>query len=103
LQKISEAKTRKALIDPALEAAGWHLKDKSRVGLEIPVDGYDAEPWNGVTDYCLYRANGEVMAVVEAKRTTHDPRLAQQQAEPNITEIAKHISVSDMRSSLNSW
>ncbi len=32
------------------------------------MDGYDAEPWNGVTDYCLYLPNGEVIAVVEAKR-----------------------------------
>ncbi|MDR3577852.1 MAG: DEAD/DEAH box helicase family protein [Anaerolineaceae bacterium] len=89
---INESKTRKELIDPALEKAGWHLRDKSRVGIEIPVDGYDKEPWNGVTDYCLYRANGEVMAVVEAKRTTTDPRLAEAQATHYVTEIAKHQS-----------
>ncbi len=69
--------------------AGWYLRDHKRVGIEIPVDGYDAEPWNGVTDYCLYRENGEVIAVVEAKRATHDPRLAQQQAEHYAVEIAK--------------
>jgi type I restriction enzyme R subunit len=90
MRKISEAKTRKELIDPALEKAGWNLKNKAQVGIEIPVDGYDAEPWNGITDYCLYRANGEVIAVVEAKRTSHDPRLAQQQAEHYAEEIAKH-------------
>ena len=90
MYRINEAKTRKELIDPALEIAGWHLKDKSRVGLEIPVDGYDKEPWNGVTDYSLYRPNGEIIAVVEAKRTSHDPRLAQQQAEHYVSEIAKH-------------
>ncbi|PKO19300.1 MAG: type I restriction endonuclease [Chloroflexi bacterium HGW-Chloroflexi-10] len=78
------------MIDPQLEAAGWHLKDKSRVGLEIPVDGQNAEPWNGVTDYSLYRANGEIIAVVEAKRTAHNPQLAQQQAEHYAAEIAKH-------------
>lgn len=80
LHRISESKTRKELIDPQLELAGWHLRDKSRVGIEIPVAGYDAEPWNGVTDYCLYRSNGEVIAVVEAKHTSHDPHLALQQA-----------------------
>ena len=90
MHKISEAKTRNELIDPALETAGWHLKDKSRVGIEIPVDGYDAEPWNGVTDYCLYRENREVIAVVEAKRTSTDPRLAEAQAKYYVTEIAKH-------------
>ena len=90
MHKISEAETRKKMIDPALERAGWNLKNHAQVGLEIPVDGYDKEPWNGVTDYCLFRPNGEVIAVVEAKRTTHDPRLAQQQAEHYVTEISKH-------------
>jgi len=90
LRRINEAKTRKELIDPQLELAGWHLRDKSRVGIEIPVDGYNTDPVHGVTDYCLYRANGEVIAIVEAKRTSHDPRLAQSQAEYYVTEIAKH-------------
>jgi len=52
--------TRKEMIDPQLEIAGWYLRDHSKVKIEIPVDGYDAEPFNGVTDYCLYRENGEV-------------------------------------------
>ena len=90
MRRISEATTRKELIDPALEKAGWHLRDHTRVGLEIPVAGYDKEPWNGVTD----QPNGEVIAVVEAKRATHDPRLAQQQAEHYVTEIAKRQSFS---------
>jgi type I restriction enzyme, R subunit len=55
LRRISEAKTRKELIDPALESAGWYLHNHQQVGLEIPVDGYDQAPWNGVTDYCLSR------------------------------------------------
>ena len=92
LRRISEAETRKELIDPALEKAGWYLRDRTRVGIEIPVDGYDAEPWNGVTDYVLLRENGETLAVVEAKRTTHDPKLAQAQAEQYVTEIEKHQS-----------
>ena len=51
---ISESKTRSTLIDPQLHAAGWRLADRSVVRFEIPVDGYNAEPWNGITDYCLY-------------------------------------------------
>lgn len=86
----SEAFTRTELIDPALELAGWNLKDPNQVGFEIPVDGYDAEPWNGITDYCLYQANGEVIAVVEAKRQSLDPRIAQTQVEHYVTEIEKH-------------
>jgi type I restriction enzyme R subunit len=92
LQRVSEQETRELLIDPALERAGWYLRDHTRIRIEIPVDGYDAAPWNGITDYCLYRENGEVIAVVEAKRTTHDPRFAQAQAEHYVTEIEKHQS-----------
>jgi len=68
LKNISEERTRKERIDPQLERAGWYLRDHSKVRIEIPVDGYDAAPWNGVTDYCLYRENGEALAVVEAKK-----------------------------------
>ena len=91
-RKISEQATRKEMIDPQLEKAGWYLRDHSKVKIEIPVDGYDAEPWNGVSDYCLYRENGEVLAVVEAKRTTHDARLAEAQLTHYVTEIEKHQS-----------
>ena len=54
---LNEATTRQDLIDPAIAKAGWNLEDISQVRFEIPVDGYDAEPWNGVTDYCLYQPN----------------------------------------------
>ncbi len=85
----NEAKTRKELIDPALTKAGWNLKDKSQVDVEIPVDGYDKEPWNGVTDYCLFRPNNDVIAVVEAKRTSRDPRVGLEQVRHYVTEIEK--------------
>lgn len=91
-RKISEADTRKDIIDPQLEKAGWFLRDHSKVKTEIPVDGYDKEPWNGVTDYCLYRENGEVLAVVEAKKTAVDVRLAEAQLTHYVTEIEKHQS-----------
>jgi len=44
----NEANTRKDLIDRALKTAGWNLDDSNQVGIEIPVDGYNAAPWNGV-------------------------------------------------------
>jgi type I site-specific restriction endonuclease len=91
-RRISEAETRKELIDPQLERAGWYLRDHSKVKIEIPVDGYDKEPWNGVSDYCLYRENGEVLAVVEAKRTSTDVRLAEAQLTHYVTEIEKRQS-----------
>ncbi len=92
MRKLSEERTRKEMIDPQLEKAGWYLRDHSRVKIEIPVDGYDAEPWNGVTDYTLYRENGEVLAVVEAKKTAVDVRLAEAQLTHYVTEIEKHQS-----------
>ena len=63
----NEAQTRALQIDPQLRAGDWRLTDRTQIRLEVPVDGYDAEPWNGVTDYCLYEASGNVLAVVEAK------------------------------------
>jgi len=79
-RKLSEERTRKEMIDPQLESAGWYLRDHSKVKTEIPVDGYDAEPWNEVSDYCLYRENGEVLAVAE------------EQLAYSVTEIEKHQS-----------
>jgi len=80
------------MIDPQLEQAGWYLRDHSKVKTEIPVDGYDKEPWNGVSDYTLYRENGDVLAVVEAKKTAVDVRLAEAQLTHYVTEIEKHQS-----------
>jgi type I restriction enzyme R subunit len=99
-RQISEDTTRKQLIDPQLERAGWTLRDHSKVKIEIPVEGYEtsevsetSEVWkSGVTDYCLYRENGEVLAVVEAKKTVVDVRLAEAQLTHYVTEIEKHQS-----------
>jgi len=104
----SEAKTRKDLIDPALFKAGWNISDHSKVGQEIPVDNtifgewlkaksnilakgisHNADLPSGISDYVLYRSNGEIIAVVEAKRTIVDPRSAQAQTEFYVEEIAK--------------
>jgi type I site-specific restriction endonuclease len=107
----TEARTRKQLIDPALEKAGWDVTNPDQVGIEIPVDGFDPQAWRalearlrrlretgvvydvelpkGASDYVLYRPNGETIAVVEAKRTSMDPRLAVPQTEFYVTEIEK--------------
>jgi len=86
---LNEAQTRTLQIDPQLRAADWKLHDRTQVRLEVPVDGYDAEPWNGVTDYCLYDASGNVLAVVEAKRSSRHARDADEQLRHYITEISK--------------
>ncbi len=85
----SEAWTRRELIDPALLRAGWNVNDLAQVGIEVPVDGPDAEPWNGVTDYCLYRPDGQVLAVVEAKKQARDPNVAREQTRLYVLNIAE--------------
>ena len=40
---LSEVKIRKELIDPALKKADWDVHNSARVGIEIPVDGFDHE------------------------------------------------------------
>jgi type I site-specific restriction endonuclease len=90
--RVSEAQTRYSLIDPQLKRAGWNLSDRTQVGLEIPVSGYDVHWEEGITDYCLYRSNGEVLAVVEAKRTSREPRVGRQQVLEYITTIEKKQS-----------
>lgn len=84
---ISEQETRYSLIDPQLKKAGWNLSDRTQVGFEIPVANYDKTKVSGFTDYCLYRANGDVLAVVEAKRTSRDSRVGKEQALEYVSEI----------------
>lgn len=45
---ITEEQTRKQLIDPALLRASWDVADANQVGIEIPVDGFDAAAWHNL-------------------------------------------------------
>lgn len=58
-----------------MSKAGWNLAERRSVGFEIPVDGYDAAPINGITDYCFFCDTGEVLAVIEAKCIRRDSRV----------------------------
>lgn len=91
-QHLNEAQTRYNLIDPLLKKAGWDLADRTSVSFEVPVDGYDASPINGITDYCLFRSTGEVLAVIEAKRTKRDARVGKEQLYQYVTKIEKKQS-----------
>ncbi|MBS4027194.1 MAG: DEAD/DEAH box helicase family protein [Ignavibacteriales bacterium] len=90
--RVSEATTRYNIIDPQLKKVGWNVSDRTKVGMEIPVSGYDTHWEEGITDYCLYRANGEVLAVVEAKRTSRDARVGEKQVYDYVTAIEKKQS-----------
>ena len=94
MRNINEEGNRKEMINPQLEKAGGCLRDHSKLKIAIiHWDGCDVEPWNGVSNYCcLYCENGEVLAVVEAKKTAANLRLAEAQLTYYFTEIEKHQS-----------
>lgn len=78
VHEIDEFETRKRYIDIELKLAGWEFgKD---IGEEIEVNGMPNESGLGYVDYVLYGDNGKPLAVVEAKRTSKDPKIGQQQA-----------------------
>ena len=74
----SEAQTRDIFIDLLLKEAGWAL-DQSR-DREFAVTGMPNASGEGFVDYVLWGDDGKPLAIVEAKRTRHDPRIGQQQA-----------------------
>ncbi len=57
------------------------------MAFEVPVNGYDQTPENGITDYTLYRDNGKVLAVIEAKRTRKDARVGKEQLKQYLDTI----------------
>lgn len=74
----SEAETRKTYIDLLLREAGWTL-DPAR-NFEIEVTGMPNNEGTGYVDYVLWGDDGKPLMLVEAKRTTRDAKVGQQQA-----------------------
>ena len=74
---ISEFETRKQFIDLDLKIAGW---DSTNIREEVEVKGMPNTQEKGYIDYVLYGENGKPLAVVEAKRTSKDAKIGQQQA-----------------------
>ena len=74
---ISEFETRKQFIDLDLKIAGW---DSTNIREEVEVEGMPNTQETGHVDYVLYGENGKPLAVVEAKRTSKDAKIGQQQA-----------------------
>ncbi|MBE0643266.1 MAG: DEAD/DEAH box helicase family protein [Bacteroidetes bacterium] len=74
----SEEQTRRYLIDVDLHRAGWaldHTRDR-----EYEVIGMPNAKGVGYADYVLWGDDGKPLGVVEAKKTTADPKVGQQQA-----------------------
>lgn len=74
---ISEFETRKQFIDLDLKIAGW---DSTNIREEVEVKGMPNTQEIGHVDYVLYGENGKPLALVEAKRTSKDAKIGQQQA-----------------------
>lgn len=78
MQKETDARI---IIDRLLREADWNIEDKSQVSTEEAAD-------DGRADYLLKDTQGRPLAVIEAKRFSTEPNLAQQQAK----EYAQSIS-----------
>lgn len=64
-----EAKTRHMMIDVMLVQAGWDISNKEQVFMEMPVTHMDSASGKGYIDYALLGADGEPIAIIEAKRS----------------------------------
>ncbi|NYH23834.1 DEAD/DEAH box helicase family protein [Paraburkholderia bryophila] len=82
--RFTEDHTRRWMIDRDLHAAGWVVPVKGRssdqVGQEVEVQHQGTPTGLGYADYVLWDDNNKPLAVVEAKKTTIDARVGQQQA-----------------------
>lgn len=78
VKDISEYETRKKYIDLELKLAGWDFE--TNITEELKLSGMPNNKNEGYADYVLFGKNGLPLAVVEAKRTSVDPRVGQNQA-----------------------
>lgn len=99
MTKISEAATRQSIIDKRLLQAGWDVKNPLQVTSELDI-------WIGLpegvkepehihqgfqyADYALLSDIGYPLAVVEAKKTSKDARVGQEQARQYAENIQKN-------------
>lgn len=88
-QDMSEFETRKRFIDADLRMLGWEFSQNRKrncVEIELEVHGMPKPESSdgkgtGYVDYVLYGANGDIIALIEAKRTSLDARKGTHQAE----------------------
>ncbi|MBK8997358.1 MAG: DEAD/DEAH box helicase family protein [Myxococcales bacterium] len=82
--QFNEQTTRSRLIDRMLADAGWDVGLRGvttqEVGQEIQLFMMPTESGEGYADYVLYGDDGKPLAVVEAKKTSKDPRVGREQA-----------------------
>lgn len=96
----TEAQTRQEIIDKKLGEAGWRVDDVTQVIKEFEIE-VDTSKWEeGVvtehhghqySDYVLLGKTGEPLAVVEAKKTSKDARIGEEQAKQYAYNIKKQF------------
>jgi type I restriction enzyme, R subunit len=79
IDELSEYKTRKMYIDLEIELSGWRIGHDCLE--EVEVEGMPNQAKIGYVDYVLYGDNGKPLAVIEAKKTSVNPRIGQIQAQ----------------------
>ena len=84
---ISEYETRKLYIDAMLEDAGW-IRGKDWID-EYRISDMPNKSGTGYADYALLGDDGQVLAVIEAKRTCADVSRGRQQAKLYADSIEK--------------
>lgn len=99
MSKINEATTRQEIIDKRLLKAGWNVNDPQHVTSELDIwiglpEGVK-EPeheYQGFqfADYALLGDDGHPLAIVEAKKTSKDARVGQEQARQYAENIQKN-------------
>lgn len=102
LSDLTEAQTRHFIIDNLLLDAGWNLRkvedfskdikeyNTSEVKREIPVEGLLNTPsGKGFIDYALYDDNGQIIAILEAKKSRRDVKEGKEQARQYANALEK--------------
>lgn len=95
----NEKQTRKEIIDNRLKQAGWNVTDRTQVIEEFfisvdnnvvnePPTSYSSE----FSDYVLLGKDGKPIAVVEAKKSSVDARIGEEQAKQYAYNIQKQFS-----------
>jgi type I restriction enzyme R subunit len=101
-QPYTETETRRQLIDNALRLAGWNIDDPAQVVQELDIyiqaagqstAAENPSPYKGhhFADYALLM-EGKPVAVIEAKKTSHDAALGQEQALQYARELQEIVS-----------
>lgn len=99
MPNINEARTRQEIIDKRLARAGWNVNNPAQVTAELNIwvglpEGvkepeYEHQGFQ-YADYALLGDDGYPLAVVEAKKTSKDARIGQEQARQYAENIQKN-------------